>query len=110
MAATLEHCVTEIRRIQAEARATGKAERPRWPMVVLRSPKGWTCPKEVDGHRVEGFWRAHQIPIAEVRQNPGHLKLLEQWLRSYQPEEFFDDEGRVWPANCARWRRGATGA
>src|SRR6202161_1740544 len=94
MAATIEHCVQEIRRIQADARATGKAERPRWPMVVLRSPKGWTCPREVDGHRVEGFWRAHQIPIADIRQNPKHLALLEQWLRSYQPEDFFDEEGR----------------
>ena len=67
-------------------------------MIILRSPKGWTCPAEVDGHRVEGFWRAHQIPIADIRQNASHLALLEQWLRSYQPEEFFDDDGRVRPS------------
>src|ERR1700733_8045112 len=95
MAATLEHCVTEIRRIQTAARATGGAERPRWPMVILRSPKGWTCPKEIDGHRVEGFWRAHQVPIADIRRDPRHLTVLEGWLRSYQPEEFFEEDGRV---------------
>ena len=71
MAATLEHCVAEIRRIQQEARETRQGQRPRWPMIVLRSPKGWTGPKEVDGHKVEGFWRAHQVPIADVRENPG---------------------------------------
>jgi xylulose-5-phosphate/fructose-6-phosphate phosphoketolase len=98
MAAALEHCITEIRRIQAAARAAGRAERPRWPMVILRSPKGWTCPKEIDGHRVEGFWRAHQVPIADIRQDPRHLAILEGWLRSYQPEEFFDKEGRVRPS------------
>ena len=98
MAATLEHCIIEIRRIQAAARAAGRAERPRWPMVILRSPKGWTCPREIDGHRVEGFWRAHQVPIADIRQDPRHLGVLEGWLRSYQPEEFFDKEGRVRPS------------
>jgi xylulose-5-phosphate/fructose-6-phosphate phosphoketolase len=97
MAATLEHCVSEIRRAQAEARATGKAERPRWPMIILRSPKGWTGPKELDGHKVEGFWRAHQVPILDVATNPAHLKLLEAWLRSYKPEDLFDDTGALIP-------------
>jgi len=98
MAATLEHCVVEIRKTQEEARRTGKAVRPRWPMVVLRSPKGWTAPRQVDGHYLEGFWRAHQIPIADVATNPGHLKMLEDWLRGYKPEELFDENGRIVPA------------
>jgi xylulose-5-phosphate/fructose-6-phosphate phosphoketolase len=97
MAATLEHCVLEIRKFQEEARATGKAFRPRWPMIILRSPKGWTAPREIDGHYLEGFWRAHQIPIADVTTNPSHLKLLETWMRSYEPEELFDDAGRLIP-------------
>jgi xylulose-5-phosphate/fructose-6-phosphate phosphoketolase len=98
MAATLEDCVLEIRRIQEEARESGKpATRARWPMIVLRSPKGWTGPKEVDGHKVEGFWRAHQVPMAGVRENPAHLKILEAWLRSYKPEELFDEGGRLIP-------------
>ena len=91
MAATLEHCVLEIRKFQDEARTTGKAFRPRWPMVILRSPKGWTAPRQVDGHYLEGFWRAHQIPITDIASNPSHLKLLETWMRSYKPEELFDD-------------------
>jgi xylulose-5-phosphate/fructose-6-phosphate phosphoketolase len=78
MAATLEHAVLEIRRIQQEARSSGKARRPRWPMVILRSPKGWTAPREVDGHYLEGFWRAHQNPITDVHTNPAHLQLLEK--------------------------------
>jgi xylulose-5-phosphate/fructose-6-phosphate phosphoketolase len=97
MAATLEHCVLEIRKFQEEARRTGKAFRPRWPMVVLRSPKGWTAPREVDGHYLEGFWRAHQIPITDVATNPAHLKVLEDWMRSYKPEELFDENGRIIP-------------
>jgi xylulose-5-phosphate/fructose-6-phosphate phosphoketolase len=97
MAGTLEDCVLEIRRIQEEARASGKVSRARWPMIVLRTPKGWTGPKEVDGHKVEGFWRAHQVPLAGVRENPAHLKLLEDWLRSYRPEELFDERGRLIP-------------
>jgi xylulose-5-phosphate/fructose-6-phosphate phosphoketolase len=97
MAATLEQCVLDIRSIQGDARASGKAERARWPMIVLRSPKGWTGPKEVDGHHVEGFWRAHQVPLAGVRENPAHLKMLEDWLRSYKPEELFDESGRLIP-------------
>jgi xylulose-5-phosphate/fructose-6-phosphate phosphoketolase len=97
MAGTLEHCVLEIRRIQEEARARSETVRPRWPMIVLRSPKGWTGPKEVDGHKVEGFWRSHQVPMADVRENPAHLRLLEEWLRSYRPEELFDESGRLIP-------------
>jgi xylulose-5-phosphate/fructose-6-phosphate phosphoketolase len=98
MAATLEHCVREIRRIQQEARKSGAdGKRPRWPMVILRSLKGWTGPKEVDGHKVEGFWRAHQVPMAEMHENPSHLALLEEWLRSYRPQELFDEKGRLVP-------------
>jgi len=97
MAATLEHIIDELHRIQIEARSSGKAERPLWPMIILRTPKGWTGPKEVDGHKVEDFWRAHQIPIPDVIENPSHLKLLESWLRSYKPEELFDRSGELIP-------------
>jgi xylulose-5-phosphate/fructose-6-phosphate phosphoketolase len=97
MAATLEDCVLEIRRIQDEARASGTARRAHWPMIVLRSPKGWTGPKDVDGHKVEGFWRAHQVPLASVLENPDHLRQLEGWFRSYRPEELFDEKGRLIP-------------
>ncbi|BBL70421.1 phosphoketolase family protein [Methylogaea oryzae] len=93
MAATVDRCVEEIRAAQAEARRSGVAQRPRWPMIVLRSPKGWTMPSEVDGKKMEGFWRAHQVPVADVQKNPVHLKLLEDWLRSLKPEELFDSEG-----------------
>ena len=95
VAATLEHCVEEIRGIQARARSEGTVERPQWPMIVLRTPKGWTCPPEIDGHKTEGSWRAHQVPIKDVSKNPGDLKLLEQWLRSYRSEELFDEQGRL---------------
>jgi len=97
MAETMEACLLEIKRIQKEARGSGEATRPRWPMIVLRSPKGWTGPKEVNGHKVEGFWRAHQVPIPDVRSNPENLKLLESWLKRYEPETLFDDEGRLAP-------------
>jgi xylulose-5-phosphate/fructose-6-phosphate phosphoketolase len=97
MAETLERCVTEIRRVQEQARRPGEPVRPRWPMIVLRSPKGWTGPKEIDGHKIEGFWRSHQVPMADVRENPAHLRLLEEWLRSYRPEELFDETGRLIP-------------
>jgi xylulose-5-phosphate/fructose-6-phosphate phosphoketolase len=98
MAVVMEQCVLEIHRVQNEARSSGNPIRPRWPMIILRSPKGWTGPKEVDGHKVEGFWRAHQVPLASVRENPAHLAQLEVWLRSYHPEELFDEEGRLLPA------------
>ena len=97
MAATLEACVAVIKSIQETARASGKPTRPRWPMIVLRSPKGWTGPKEVDGHKVEGFWRAHQVPLGKVKENPEHLKQLEAWLRSYKPEELFSENGQLRP-------------
>ena len=107
MAATLEHCVLEIRKFQEEARRTGKALRPRWPMVILRSPKGWTAPRQVDGHYLEGFWRAHQIPLTEVATNPSQLKVLENWMRSYKPEELFDEDGRLIPELKALGTQGA---
>jgi xylulose-5-phosphate/fructose-6-phosphate phosphoketolase len=97
MAETMERCVTEIRRIQQEARASGKPARPRWPMIVLRSPKGWTGPKEVDGHKVEGYWRAHQVPLAGVTSNPQHLAQLQDWLAGYRPQELFDEDGKLRP-------------
>jgi xylulose-5-phosphate/fructose-6-phosphate phosphoketolase len=97
MAATLEICVNQIRSIQQKARRSGNAQRPRWPMIILRTPKGWTAPKELDGHRLEGSWRAHQIPIPDVAGNPEHLKLLEAWMRSYKPEELFDANGKLVP-------------
>jgi xylulose-5-phosphate/fructose-6-phosphate phosphoketolase len=97
MAAVLEDCVLEIRRLQKAARSSGRPGRPRWPMIVLRSPKGWTGPKEVDGHKVEGFWRAHQVPLSGIHDNPAHLKQLESWLRSYKPDELFDAGGRLIP-------------
>lgn len=97
MAATTEQCISEIRKHQQEARKTGVAERPRWPMIVLRTPKGWTAPKEVDGHRLEGFWRAHQVPMADVKKNPERLRQLENWMRAYKPEELFDQSGKLVP-------------
>ena len=97
MAATLEHCVLEIRKIQEEARSTGRAFRPRWPMIILRSPKGWTAPREVDGHYLEGFWRAHQVPLPDIATNPSQLQVLEKWMRSYKPEELFDANGSLLP-------------
>ncbi|MEA2567055.1 MAG: xylulose-5-phosphate/fructose-6-phosphate phosphoketolase [Actinomycetota bacterium] len=93
MAAVLDEALDEIAGIQRAARSGGFAQRPRWPMIVLRTPKGWTGPKEVDGQPVEGTFRAHQVPLSEVRTNPGHLALLETWMRSYRPGELFDDEG-----------------
>jgi xylulose-5-phosphate/fructose-6-phosphate phosphoketolase len=93
MAATMDHCVAEIKRIQQEARSSGVATRPRWPMIVMRTPKGWTCPSEIDGHKVEGFWRSHQVPMGSMHNNPEHLRILEAWMKSYQPEELFDENG-----------------
>jgi xylulose-5-phosphate/fructose-6-phosphate phosphoketolase len=96
MAAVMEHCITEIRSIQKQAREAGRTpERPKWPMIILRTPKGWTCPKEIDGHKLEGSWRSHQMPILDPVTNPAHLQLLEHWLRSYRPEELFDEQGAL---------------
>jgi xylulose-5-phosphate/fructose-6-phosphate phosphoketolase len=93
MAAILEECIGDIRAIQDKARREGDAARPRWPMIILRTPKGWTGPKQVDGHKVEGFWRAHQVPILDVDRQPDHLKELEDWMQSYRPGELFDSNG-----------------
>src|SRR3954464_9824134 len=95
MAATLDEVITKIRTIQQEARTSGTATRPRWPMIVLRSPKGWTGPKEIRGHKAEGSWRSHQVPFADVRENPDSLKVLENWLKSYKPDVLFDADGRL---------------
>lgn len=97
MAATVDTVITEIKTIQAHARSTGDTTRPRWPLIILRTPKGWTGPKTVDGKKTEDFWRSHQVPFAEVRENPEHLKLLEAWLKSYQAEELFDANGSLLP-------------
>ncbi|MFE3901578.1 phosphoketolase [Streptomyces sp. NPDC059153] len=94
MAAAMDRAVDRIRELQAAARTGGDTERPHWPMIVLRTPKGWTGPAEVDGAPVEGTWRAHQVPLPGVRDNPGHLRQLEAWMRSYRPEELFDMSGR----------------
>lgn len=94
MAATLEHCVKEIRGYQKQARDSGKAFRPLWPMIVLRTPKGWTGPRKVDDNYLAGFWRSHQVPITDPATNPEHLKLLESWMRSYEPDRLFDKEGK----------------
>ena len=93
MAATLDRCVDDIKTAQGDARASGTAARPRWPMIVLRTPKGWTAPAEVDGKKLEGFWRSHQVPLAGVKKNPAHLKMLEEWMRGLKPEELFDENG-----------------
>lgn len=96
-AAILDEIVVEIRSIQAKARNEGFTERPRWPMIVMRTPKGWTGPKIVDGVPIEGTFRAHQVPLAGMRENPEHLKMLEEWMKSYKPEELFDSTGRFVP-------------
>jgi len=97
MAATLEHCIGEIKAIQQEARSTGVAKRARWPMIVLRTPKGWTAPSEVNDHKLEGSWRSHQVPMSDVHKKQQNLQVLEDWLRKYKPEELFDETGRLIP-------------
>jgi xylulose-5-phosphate/fructose-6-phosphate phosphoketolase len=97
MAATLDRALADIRRIQSEARSGGFRRRPAWPMIVLRTPKGWTGPREVDGLRTEGSWRSHQVPLAGLQSNPQHLQLLEQWMKSYRPQELFDSAGQPKP-------------
>src|SRR6267142_2896 len=94
MAEALDECLAEITRIQKEARAKGFTDRPRWPVIVLRSPKGWTGPKVVDGEEIEGTFHSHQVPLAELAEKPEHLEMLEQWMKSYKPEELFDAAGR----------------
>jgi len=95
MAATTEHCVSEILRIRREARSSGVAVRPRWPMIVLRTPKGWSAPAELNGHRLEGSWRAHQVPLPDVKKNPEQLRILEKWMQAQNPEKLFDSNGRL---------------
>ena len=97
MAFTLNRAMNDIRRIHTDARENGSTQRPRWPMIILRSPKGWSGPKEVDGKRTEDSWRAHQVPLGQVHEKPDHMKLLEKWLKSYKPEELFDEAGRFKP-------------
>jgi len=95
MASALDVAVADIRRIQSEARANPQSERGRWPVIVLRSPKGWTGPKEVDGKPTEGSFRSHQVPLAGIKSNPDHLRMLEEWMRSYRPDELFDEKGAL---------------
>ena len=97
MAATLDRVIAEIKHIQQAARGNGFKERPRWPMIILRSPKGWTGPQVVDGKQVEGTFRAHQVPVEEFASKPENLKILENWLKSYRPKELFDKNGRLIP-------------
>lgn len=94
MAATMDAAIAEIRKIQREWRQNSATDRPRWPVIILRSPKGWTGPKAVDGEPVEGTWRSHQVPVADFAQKPEHLKILENWMRSYKPETLFDSKGK----------------
>jgi len=98
MAATLDRVIGEIKQVQSDARShRNGVDRPRWPVIVLRTPKGWTGPKEVDGKKTEGFWRSHQVPLAELHEKPAHVKMLEEWMKSYKPEELFDKNGRLRP-------------
>jgi xylulose-5-phosphate/fructose-6-phosphate phosphoketolase len=107
LAAALDEALDEIGDIQRAARDDGSDDRPQWPMIVLRTPKGWTGPKEVDGLPVEGTWRSHQVPVTNVRENASHLRILEDWLRSYRPEELFDEQGRLVPELAELPPRGA---
>ena len=97
MAETLDTVIAEIKSIQHEARSNGAVKRPRWPMIILRTPKGWTGPKEVDGQKTEDFWRSHQVPFAEMATKPDHVQLLETWMKSYKPEALFDAAGQLIP-------------
>jgi xylulose-5-phosphate/fructose-6-phosphate phosphoketolase len=89
MSATLDAAVADIKTIQVDARSKGFSERPIWPMIILRTPKGWTCPPEIDGKKCEGYWRSHQVPMGDMEQ-PEHVRILEEWMRSYRPEELFE--------------------
>jgi xylulose-5-phosphate/fructose-6-phosphate phosphoketolase len=95
MAATMERCITKIKEYQKEARDSGKPIRPRWPMIVLRTPKGWTGPEKLGDHKLEGSWRSHQVPIPDVLTNNASLKKLEEWMRSYEPQKHFDENGKL---------------
>ena len=106
LARALDEALDEIAAVQRAARTGGETGRPRWPMIVLRTPKGWTGPKEVDGVPVEGTWRSHQVPVDAARENPAHLRILEDWLRSYRPDELFDETGRLFGELAALAPRG----
>ena len=95
LATTLDIIVEEIKQIQNEARTKGFTKRPQWPMIIFTTPKGWTGPKEVDGIKIEGTWRSHQVPLSELAEKPAHVQLLEQWMKSYKPEELFDEQGKL---------------
>ena len=95
MAGTMDAVIAEIKQIQSDARENGNTERPAWPMIVMRTPKGWTGPKEVDGQKTEDYWRSHQVPMAEMAQKPEHIEVLEDWMKSYKAEELFDENGRL---------------
>ena len=97
MAGTMDAVIAEIKQIQGDARENGNTERPAWPMIVMKTPKGWTGPKEVDGQKTEDYWRSHQVPMAEMAQKPEHIKVLEDWMKSYKAEELFDENGRLIP-------------
>jgi len=97
MAATLDLCIQQIHEIQQEARSSGIPKRPRWPMIILRTPKGWTGPKVVNGHQVEDSWRSHQVPLSDVHKNSSNLRVLEEWMKSYKPEELFNEAGQLKP-------------
>src|SRR6185295_4322670 len=97
MAATLEAAMADIRRIKAAARDKTSNERPRWPMIVMRTPKGWTCPAEIDGKQTEDYWRSHQVPMGAMHEVPAHIGILEDWMKSYRPEELFDAAGTLKP-------------
>ncbi|UNU23847.1 phosphoketolase family protein [Microcoleus vaginatus] len=97
MAATMDTAIGEIKAIQEKARTEGYSGRPQWPMIVMKTPKGWTGPKEVDGKKTEDYWRSHQVPLSEMASKPGHVQLLEDWMKSYKPEELFDEKGKLIP-------------
>ncbi|MEJ2532982.1 MAG: phosphoketolase family protein [Halioglobus sp.] len=101
LAQALDEALDDVRDIQTRARSGAAAGRPRWPLIILRTPKGWTCPRELDGLKLEGYWRSHQVPIAELAEKPGHIRALERWMKSYRPQELFDDEGRLRPELAA---------
>src|SRR5437899_8325042 len=94
MAETMDRVIAAIRGIQNKARTNGSTQRPRWPMIILRTPKGWTCPKKIDGKLCENYWRSHQVPMGDM-DTPGHVKVLEDWMKSYRPTELFDEHGRL---------------
>ena len=104
LADVMDACVLEIKQIWAEA-GQAKVKRPAWPMIVFRTPKGWTCPAEIDGKKCEDYWRSHQVPMGDM-DKPDHIKILEQWMKSYKPEELFDAQGKLKSEIAELGRRG----